>query len=165
MNRLNALSSRLTTSYQKAVDYYEGLGQRAKILLWIWVALHIIGGAVFWWIGWQAIFACSFHLLLSPPHPKITLRPLSYHNVGLAQLADNIRELSYGWAILSLIVIVRLPFSSLFRKNFLSLNSSLLNHGIRSPRYLLWSVTVPHKLWSDSHMECIQDSLFQRHLV
>ena len=137
MNRLNALTSRLTTNYQKAVDYYEGLGPRAKILLWIWVALHIIGGAVFWWIGWQAIFACSFHLLLSPPHPKITLRPLSYHNVGLAQLADNIRELSYGWAILSLIVIVRLPFSSLFRKNFLSLNSSLLNHGIRSPRYLL----------------------------
>ncbi|GAA5838301.1 hypothetical protein JCM5353_006844 [Sporobolomyces roseus] len=82
MNRLNRLTERVTESYQKAVDYYDGLGPRAKLLLWIWVALHIVGGAVFWWIGWEAIFA------------------------WLAQLADNIRDLSYGWAILSLIVVV-----------------------------------------------------------
>ncbi|GAA5908179.1 uncharacterized protein JCM6883_004297 [Sporobolomyces salmoneus] len=82
MNRLTPLIDRGWSLYEHSTAYYESLNPRAKLLLWIWIALHIVGMIAFWWIGWENIFA------------------------WMAQLADNVRELRYGWLILSGIVVV-----------------------------------------------------------
>ncbi|GAA5894371.1 hypothetical protein JCM5296_005150 [Sporobolomyces johnsonii] len=66
----------------RAIDRYHALNYTGKAILWIWVALHFVFAAVFYFVGWENIFA------------------------WLAGLADNIRELPYGWAILSAIIIV-----------------------------------------------------------
>ncbi|GAA5949672.1 hypothetical protein JCM3765_002748 [Sporobolomyces pararoseus] len=82
MNRLTPLVERGHSVYQQSIDYYESLSPRSKLLLWFWIALHVVGAVAFWWIGWENIFA------------------------WMAQLADNVRKLKYGWLILSAIVVV-----------------------------------------------------------
>ncbi|GAA5859837.1 hypothetical protein JCM1840_006478 [Sporobolomyces johnsonii] len=66
----------------RAIDRYHALNYTGKAILWIWVALHFVFAAIFYFVGWENIFA------------------------WLAGLADKIRELPYGWAILSAIIIV-----------------------------------------------------------
>ncbi|GAA5969489.1 hypothetical protein JCM21900_002754 [Sporobolomyces salmonicolor] len=74
------------TLRDRAIDRYHALNPTGKAMLWVWVALHFVFAAVFYFVGWENIFA------------------------WLAGLADNIRELPYGWAILSgVIVITSLP--------------------------------------------------------
>ncbi|GAA5922358.1 TVP38/TMEM64 family protein [Sporobolomyces koalae] len=86
MSRVHAVLERTSAVYQRALDYYESLNPRAKLLLWLWVALHVVGAVAFWWIGWENIFA------------------------WMAQLADNVRKLEYGWLILgSIVVVTSLP--------------------------------------------------------
>jgi hypothetical protein len=59
MNRLTPLVDRGYSLYQQSLDYYESLSPRSKLLLWLWVALHVVGMVAFWWIGWENIFACE----------------------------------------------------------------------------------------------------------
>lgn len=74
-------------------------------------------------------YLCLFVLLLSLPLTSSdqlhSLFALS--NLGLAQLADNIRDLSCGWAILSLIVVVSISFLSLLFRKLHSLRNSDLS--------------------------------------
>lgn len=135
MNRLTPLIDRGWSVYQQSVDYYESLNPRAKLLLWCWIALHIIGGVAFWWIGWENIFACEHYIsrlsVWAFVHPS-PLTELPASGTGMARLADNVRKLSYGWLILSAIVVVSFhPFAILPK-----LDKNLRNLLVRSLRSL-----------------------------
>ncbi|GAA5984044.1 hypothetical protein JCM11641_005577 [Rhodosporidiobolus odoratus] len=65
---------------------YDALSAIGKVCFWLWVAMHQVVGFLFFYIGPDKIFAY------------------------FAGLADDIRELPYGWAILcSIVVVTSLP--------------------------------------------------------
>ncbi|GAA6036891.1 hypothetical protein JCM8097_006339 [Rhodosporidiobolus ruineniae] len=66
----------------QAEERYRKLSVVGKAALWIWVALHFVFMGLWWYIGAERIFAY------------------------FAGLADDIRDLPYGWAILVAIIIV-----------------------------------------------------------
>ncbi|GAA5832254.1 hypothetical protein JCM11251_004296 [Rhodosporidiobolus azoricus] len=79
VDRFNELSQEYA---QKALDRYRGLSPLWKALFWFWVAMHfvMIGGV--WYIGMDTIFAY------------------------FAGLADSVRQLKFGWLLLSSIVVL-----------------------------------------------------------
>ncbi|GAA6001783.1 hypothetical protein JCM10207_002318 [Rhodosporidiobolus poonsookiae] len=66
----------------KAEERYTALSPLGKAAVWVWVALHFVVGGLFWFIGPDRIFAY------------------------FAGVADDIRELPYGWAVLGAVIIV-----------------------------------------------------------
>ncbi|CEQ38898.1 SPOSA6832_00370 [Sporobolomyces salmonicolor] len=99
------------TLRDRAIDRYHALNPTGKAMLWVWVALHFVFAAVFYFVGWENIFACQSSRE-SPLH-SLERSPFPLTETGLAGLADNIRELPYGWAILSGVIVVRLAFPGL----------------------------------------------------
>ncbi|GAA5835435.1 hypothetical protein JCM3766R1_004786 [Sporobolomyces carnicolor] len=85
-SRLHGIAERAGELYRDWEARYVALNSRAKVILWIWVALHVVGAGLFWLIGWENIFA------------------------WMARLADNVRELRYGWLVLfSIVVVTSIP--------------------------------------------------------
>ncbi|BGP28879.1 Tlg2-vesicle protein [Rhodotorula toruloides] len=74
--------ARWTEFSERAVERYQKLGWKGKAMVWAWAGLHVVFAALFWLIGPERIFA------------------------WFASLADDVRELPYGWLILSAIIVV-----------------------------------------------------------
>ncbi|GAA5826606.1 hypothetical protein JCM10212_003586 [Sporobolomyces blumeae] len=82
MDRFRPVVESVASSWDRVGEWYSTLSPRTKLALWAYVVFNSVLAIVFWSIGWEAIFA------------------------WLAHLADQIRELPYGWLILSLIIVI-----------------------------------------------------------
>lgn len=58
-SRLHGIAERAGELYRDWEARYVALNSRAKVILWIWVALHVVGAGLFWLIEWENIFACQ----------------------------------------------------------------------------------------------------------